>query len=80
LYEDLRYCRGKFFGYFRMSVESVYKLLEFLTEILDTPVCANTREIGSNTEVRKYLFLHITAVQVSLSVRYTNTIKVTKFV
>jgi hypothetical protein len=27
LYEDLRNCRGKFFNYFRMSVESFHKLL-----------------------------------------------------
>ena len=36
--------------------------------------------IGSNTKVRKYLFSHITVFQISLSVRYTNTIEVTKFV
>ena len=27
LYEDLRNCRGKFFSYFRMSIESFDKLL-----------------------------------------------------
>jgi hypothetical protein len=43
-------------------------------------VCATTREMGSNTNVRKYLFSHITVFQTSLSVRYTNTIEVTKSV
>jgi len=44
------------------------------------PVCATTKETGSNTKVRKYLFLHITAFQTSFSARYTNTIEVTKSV
>ena len=30
LYEDLRNCQGKFFGYFRMSIESFDKLLVFV--------------------------------------------------
>jgi hypothetical protein len=40
LYEDLRNCRGKFFSYFRMNIESFDKLLvlvghELLTKILN---------------------------------------------
>jgi hypothetical protein len=40
LYEDLRNCRGKFFNYFRMSIERFNKLLcllghKLLTTILD---------------------------------------------
>ncbi|GFG29651.1 hypothetical protein Cfor_10095, partial [Coptotermes formosanus] len=39
LYEDLRNCGGKFFSYFRMSIESFDKLLGFvgprITKILN---------------------------------------------
>jgi hypothetical protein len=34
LYEDLRKCRGKFFNYFRMSVEGFDKLLEGFDKLL----------------------------------------------
>ena len=42
LYEDLRNCRGKFFSYFRMSVESFDKLL----------VLAGSRITYENTRLR----------------------------
>ena len=86
LYEDLRNCRGKFFNYFRMSIASFDKLLVLVgpriiyEKYSTTPVCATAREIGSNTNVRKYLFMHINVFQISLSVRYTNTTEFTKFV
>jgi len=82
LYEDLRNCKGNIFSYFRMSVESFDKLL----------VLVGPRIIYENTglrlsvppqerlAVRKYLFSHITVFNISLSVRYTNTTEVTKFV
>jgi hypothetical protein len=65
LYEDLRNCWGKFFNYFRMSIESFDKLL----------VLVGPRITHENTEIRlsvppqgrlevtlrlrKYLFLHV---------------------
>ena len=68
-----------------MSRESFDKLLVLVGPRI---TCENTRlrlsvapkETGSNAKVRKYLFSHITVFQVSLSVSYTDTIEVTKFV
>jgi len=85
-YEDLSNCRGKLFTYFRKSIESFDKLLmlflgkELLTKILDYACLCHHKRDWRNTKGRKYLFSHITALQISLSVRYTNTIEFTKFV
>ena len=68
-----------------MSTESFDKLLVFIGPRI---TYENTRlhlslppqaRFGCNIKVRKYLFSHITVFQISLSVRYTNTIEVTKF-
>ena len=69
-----------------MSIESFHKLLVLLGPQItykNTGLRLSVppqEEVGSNTKVRKYLFSHITVFQISLPVRYTNTIEVTKFV
>ena len=78
LYEDLRNCGGKFFNYFRMSIESFDKLLVLVGPRItyeNTRLSLISREIGSNTKVRKYLLSHNTVFQIPLSVRYTNKLK-----
>ena len=50
----------------------------YLWKYSTTPVCAITRETGSNTKVRKYLFSRITVFRISHSVKYTSTRDVIK--
>jgi hypothetical protein len=52
LYEDLRNCRGKFFTYFRMSIESFDKLLEIkFTNVLLNRQIAEKRRHYSHLQV-----------------------------
>jgi len=53
--------------------------MNYLRKYSTTSACDTTREIGSNTKVRRYLSSHITVFQIPLSVRYTSTTEVTKF-
>ena len=85
LYEDLRNCRGKYFTYFRMSIESFDKLLllvgprvTYENTRLRLSVPPQERLTVKLREENTYFQL-ITVFQISLSVRYTNKIEVTKF-
>jgi hypothetical protein len=80
LYEELRNCRGTFFTYFKMSIESFDKLLVLVRpritseKKLDYACLCHHKRDWRNTTVRKYLFSHITVFRISYSVKYTRTI------